>query len=78
MIQLRFSPQLFRYPAAGPEGPPEPIASGVLLRADHAYFLITAKHVFNYAEVSDIILMLRPRTMIRLKGEVKYLEPDRE
>ena len=73
-VLLKSTPQLFHF-LAKPNNEnviPEQVASCVLFKTDNEYFLITAKHVFDNIQLSDVIILLNEGNSVRLYGEVGF------
>lgn len=69
-ILLNFTPQLYYYNSQNLR--PEQIASGVLFILKGDYFLITAKHVFDNIQISEVIIFLNGDNVVQLSGNIGF------
>lgn len=82
---LEYTPQLYYYPFYTEDDKqkvlstaPKQVGSCVLFKTDSEFFLITAKHIFEGIQISDIIIFLNDDNPIRLPMEAGYFIPLQE
>ncbi len=68
-----YCPQLF-FLRKGCSGPPEPLASSVLVNIN-GYYLLTANHVFEDKTMDEVVIFMGDDRIIRLYGDVGYYLP---
>lgn len=54
--------------------PPEPFASGVLIRRNISYYLLTCKHVFDHIKLQDVIILTKDGYSVRIPETAEFVD----
>lgn len=76
---LKYTVQLYYLPIDGSdEVHAIQIASGVLLKYDSKYLLVTCKHVFDDINVKDVFIMIEFGFAVRLPNSIKFISGEND
>jgi hypothetical protein len=74
LVLLKSTAQLFFHSTkAGATNIPEQIASGIFIKTNDKFFLLTCKHVFENIKGNDVIIFIHSGKIVRLTSKIEFV-----
>jgi hypothetical protein len=77
-VQLYYSPRKSRSSSYVDVGSPVQIASGILIKNDSKFYLLTCKHVFDNINTYDVVVFIGAGLAVRLPYKIEYINNEND